>query len=103
MSPKLPGTPEACLGFRVNKQSSSILGTGPENRTFWFLYKNLGRKFHGPEIPRFNQEDLAKAVKEHWDETIMPGVRISDLYESKKDVIYSAMPEFVFSKWQLHR
>ncbi|KAJ5116787.1 monooxygenase [Penicillium angulare] len=103
MSPALPGLPKACLDFRVNKRSSSLIGTGPEDRTFWFLYKHLGRTFNGAEIPRFNQEDSLKVAKEHWDEVISPGIKLSDLYESKKTVLFSAMPEFVFSKWHLDR
>ncbi|KAJ5261235.1 monooxygenase [Penicillium angulare] len=103
MSPGLPGLPEACLDFRVNKRSSSLIGTGVEDRTFWFLYKHLGRTFTGADIPRFNGEDSLKVAKEHWDETISPGIKLSNLYESKKDVLFSAMPEFVFSKWHLDR
>ena len=102
-SHKIEGLDKATLDFRVNRGSSTLIGTGPPDRTFWLFYKELDTAYHGAEIPRFGNEDLAKVVNEHSNEMILPGVPLSKLYESRIEAFYSPTREFVYSKWHLDR
>ncbi|KAL4918439.1 FAD/NAD(P)-binding domain-containing protein [Aspergillus aurantiobrunneus] len=99
----LPGIPRACLDFRVNRKSSTVLGSGPEDRTYWFFFKNLGRTFHDADIPQFGPNDLAKAAKEHWDERITSDILFSDLFKTRRSAIFTPLREFVYRKWHLDR
>jgi len=103
LSTSVPGIPEACLDFGVKKGFSYVLGSGPENRTYWFLFVNLGRVFTGSEIPQLTESDIDRVVQEHWDDHITPDVRLSDLYKYKRNVVFSPMREFVYEKWHLNR
>ncbi|KAJ5715439.1 uncharacterized protein N7483_012620 [Penicillium malachiteum] len=103
VSPKLGGMPENCLEFRFNRGSSTLIGNGPPDRTFWFFYKQLDRTYRGTEIPRFSEADLEKVVREHWDEYITTDIQLSTLYETRTEALYTSMQEFVFSKWDLDR
>ncbi|OQE29512.1 hypothetical protein PENSTE_c002G05463 [Penicillium steckii] len=103
LSTSVPGISEACLDFGVKKGYSYVLGSGPENRTYWFLFVNMGRVLTGSEIPHLTESDIEKVVQEHWDDQITPDVRFSDLYRHKRNVVFSPMREFVFAKWHLKR
>ena len=102
-SHKIEGLDKATLDFRVNRGSSTLIGTGPPDRTFWLFYKELDTAYHGAEIPRFGNEDLAKVMNEHSNEMILPSVPLSKLYESRIEAFYSPTREFVYSKWHLDR
>ncbi|KAJ5618644.1 monooxygenase [Penicillium herquei] len=103
VSPKLESMPENCLEFRFNRGSSTLIGNGPPDRTFWFFYKKVDRTYRGTEIPRLSDEDLEKVVKEHWDEYITSDMQLSKFYETRTEALYTSMHEFVFSKWHLDR
>ncbi|KAJ5233819.1 monooxygenase [Penicillium citrinum] len=103
LSTSVPGIPEACLDFGVEKGFSYVLGSGPENRTYWFLFVNLGRALTGSEIPRLTESDIDRVVQEHWDDRITPDIRLADLYKHKRNVVFSPMREFVYKKWHLNR
>ncbi|KAJ5726862.1 monooxygenase [Penicillium malachiteum] len=90
VSPKLEGLPENCLEFRFNRGSSTLIGNGPPDRTFY-------------EIPQLSEDDLEKVVKEHWDEYVTSDMQLSKFYETRTEALYTSMHEFVFSKWHLDR
>ncbi|KAJ5578657.1 uncharacterized protein N7459_007621 [Penicillium hispanicum] len=103
VSSALPGIDQACIDFVANKNYSYVLGSGPENRTYWFLMRHMGQTFYGSDIPTFTDDDQAQFVQDHWDDPVTPTLRFSDLYENKHDAIYTPMREMVYKKWHLDR
>ncbi|KAJ5729120.1 uncharacterized protein N7483_003628 [Penicillium malachiteum] len=104
ISGKMEGLPEATLDYVLNKKFSYIIGTGPANRTYWGLMKNLGQTFHGSEIPRFGEKDKEEMIKEHWNDKIAPGVSVSDLYNNRLRPLFMApMREYTYKRWHSGR
>ncbi|KAJ5633952.1 hypothetical protein N7528_001794 [Penicillium herquei] len=104
ISGKMEGLPDSTLEYVLNKKFSYIIGTGPENRTYWSLMKNLGQTFHGREIPHFSEKDKEEMVKEHWNDKVAPGIAVSDLYNNRLRPLFMApMREYVHKKWHLGR
>jgi 2-polyprenyl-6-methoxyphenol hydroxylase-like FAD-dependent oxidoreductase len=64
---------------------------------------NLGRTFHGKEIPRFSEDELNRVVQQHWNDAISPNLSFADLYRHKRQVAFTPMQELVLSKWYLDR
>ncbi|KAL2787876.1 hypothetical protein BJX66DRAFT_353024 [Aspergillus keveii] len=103
-STAVPGIPRGYLAFGVNEGFSNVIGTGPENRVYWFVTRKMDRTYFGSEVPKFTKEDEERFVREHWDDQITADVRFSDLYKARKqDVIQTPIREFVYRKWHLGR
>ncbi|PWY78348.1 FAD/NAD(P)-binding domain-containing protein [Aspergillus heteromorphus CBS 117.55] len=103
MSTAVPGIPSRCIDFVFNENFSYVMGSGPENRVYWFIMMKMAQAVHGSEIPRFTEEDKERAIREHWNDPITPDVRLSDLYRARLRVIYTPIPEFVYKKWHVGR
>ncbi|KAE8419529.1 hypothetical protein BDV36DRAFT_282175 [Aspergillus pseudocaelatus] len=103
VSTGIPGIAPGCLDFVVNHQSSYVIGSGPENRTYWFLMSNMGKTFYGADIPRLDNKELDALAQKHWNDHITPDVRFSDLYKNRMSTIYTPMRECVDRKWHLNR
>lgn len=82
---------------------SYLVPSGPGERTYWFLVRNLGKTVHGSEIPRFTKEEELALAKEHWNDPISSKVKFSDLYENKITSVYTTLPEYVYKKWHYKR
>ncbi|KAJ5995781.1 hypothetical protein N7481_002758 [Penicillium waksmanii] len=98
-----PGVEKGTLNSVFNEHFSYLVPSGPGDRTYWFLVKNMGKTLHGSEIPRYTKEDEEKLVKEHWDDYITPTLQFSDLYKHKISSVYTALPEYVYKKWYFQR
>ncbi|KAJ6013518.1 hypothetical protein N7540_008109 [Penicillium herquei] len=104
ISGKMEGLPEATLDYVLNKKFSYIIGTGPENRTYWGLMENHGQTFHGSEIPRYGEKEKEEMVKKHWNDKVAPGVSVSDLYNNRLRPLFMApMREHTHKRWHLGR
>ncbi|KAE8139238.1 hypothetical protein BDV38DRAFT_243106 [Aspergillus pseudotamarii] len=103
VSAGVPGISPGCLDFVVNEQSSYVIGTGPDNRIYWFLVSHMGKTFYGADIPRLDNKDQDILAQKHWNDHITPDVRFSDLYEKRISTIYTPMRECVDKKWHLNR
>jgi hypothetical protein len=98
-----PGVEKGTLNSVFNEHFSYLVPSGPGDRTYWFLVRNMGTTLHGSEIPRYTKEDEEKLVKEHWDDYITPTLQFSDLYKHKISSVYTALPEYVYKKWYFQR
>ncbi|KAF7617473.1 putative monooxygenase [Aspergillus flavus] len=94
---------QGCLDFVVNEQSSYIIGSGPDNRTYWFLMSHMGKTFYGPNIPRLDEKEQDALAQKHWNDHITPDVRFSELYKNRISTIYTPMRECVDRNWHLNR
>ncbi|OGM51014.1 putative monooxygenase [Aspergillus bombycis] len=103
VSTGVPGIPPGCLDFVVNEQSSHIVGSGPDNRTYWFLMAHMGQTFHGEDIPQLSNKEQDALAQKHWNDHIRPDVRFSDLYKNRISTIYTPMRECVDRHWHLNR
>ncbi|KAL3442923.1 hypothetical protein BJX65DRAFT_298688 [Aspergillus insuetus] len=101
-STTVPGIPSGYLGFGLNKGFSYVVGTGPDNLTFWFLARKMEQTLLGDDIDSFegNTEGL---VQEHWDDRITPNVQFADLYKHRLSVIHTPLREYVYDRWHLAR
>ena len=82
---------------------SFLVPSGPGDRTYWFLVRNLGKTVYGSDIPKFTKEEELAFAKEHWNDTISPEVKFSDLYEKKITSVYTTLPEYVYKRWHYKR
>lgn len=104
ISKSVQGVSGGTLEYVMNKGFSYIVGSGPENRTYWALMKNLGKTYHGEDIPRFGFKDEKRIIEEHWNDRIGPEISFSDLYNNPlRPTVLRPMREFTYSKWFLHR
>ncbi|PYI11277.1 FAD/NAD(P)-binding domain-containing protein [Aspergillus sclerotiicarbonarius CBS 121057] len=103
MSDAVPGIPSRCLEFVADEGFSYVLGTGPNDRVYWFLITKMSQKYYGADIPRFTDEDKEKILQEHMNDQITPDVRMSDLYNRAFATAYTPMGEFVYKNWHLGR
>ncbi|KAL2819036.1 hypothetical protein BDW59DRAFT_151644 [Aspergillus cavernicola] len=103
VSELVPGIPRGYMSFGFNKQHSYIVGTGTGDRTYWLLTKNLGKTLYGAEAGSVTGADQERIAQEYGNELLTPEVRFSDLYQRRKRVIYTPVPEFVYQKWHLDR
>lgn len=104
ISGAVPGISKGALDYVMNKGFSYIVGSGPENRTYWALMKTLGKTCHGAEIPRFSNQDKENIIQEHLNDPVGPGVSVSDLYNNLlRPTILRPMREFTYQRWHLQR
>lgn len=94
---------QGCLDFVVNEQSSYVIGSGPDNRTYWFLMSHMGKTFYGADIPRLGEKEQDALAQNHWNDHITPDVRFSELYKNRISTIYTPMRECVDRNWHLNR
>jgi hypothetical protein len=97
------GVEKGTMTSVLNEHFSYLVPSGPGNRTYWFLVRNMGKTLYGKDIPRFTKEEEEALAKEHWDDQLTPTLRFSDLYESKIASVYTTLPEYVYKKWYFQR
>lgn len=76
---------------------------GVDNRLYWFFFLNLHEPAYGKDAPRFTKDDEARVVREHSDESVMPGLKLGDLYYRSEVTVMTALQEHVFKKWHFQR
>ncbi|KAL3476381.1 hypothetical protein BJX99DRAFT_270530 [Aspergillus californicus] len=103
LSSAVPGLPHGLLGWNLGKHYSYVVGTGPDDRAYWLLAKNLGKTYHGADIPSFSEEDTERIVQEHLNDPITPDLRMSDLYEARQHIVCKPLREIIYQKWSLGR
>jgi len=103
ISEGVPGIEKGTLSSVLNEHTSYLIPSGPGDRTYWFLVRNLGKTMYGSDIPRFTKPEEEALVKEHWDDYVTPTVRFSDLYKHKISSVYTSLPEYVYKKWYFQR
>ncbi|KAL4999143.1 hypothetical protein BDV10DRAFT_193812 [Aspergillus recurvatus] len=103
LSSAVPGLSPGLIGWNLGKRYSYVVGTGPDDRAYWFLAKNMGKTYHGAQIPRFSEEDKERIVQEHWNDRITSDLRMSDLYKAKQHLICTPLTEIVYQKWHFGR
>ncbi|KAE8381303.1 FAD/NAD(P)-binding domain-containing protein [Aspergillus bertholletiae] len=103
VSTGVPGISLGCLDSIVNEQSSYIIGSGPDNRTYWFLMSRMEQTFCDADVPRFDNKAQDAVVQNHWNDHITPDVRFSDLYNNKISTIYTPMRECIDRHWYFNR
>lgn len=103
ISEGVSGIEKGTLTSVVNEHFSYLVPSGPGNKTYWFLVRNLGKTVYGSEIPRFTKQEEEALAKEHWDDQITPTLRFSDLYKHRTNSVYTSLPEYVYKKWYFQR
>ncbi|GIC87473.1 FAD-dependent oxidoreductase [Aspergillus udagawae] len=103
ISEGVDGIEKGTLSSVFNEHFSYLIPSGPGDRTYWFLVKNMGKTLYGSDIPRFTKDEEEVLAKEHWNDLITPKVRFSDLYKKKLSSVYTALPEYVYKKWHFKR
>ncbi|KAL4793117.1 hypothetical protein BDV19DRAFT_367310 [Aspergillus venezuelensis] len=103
VSDPVPSIPIGVTGFGAHKQHSYIIGTGPANTMHWSLLKNLGSTLRGSDIPQLGEKEIDELIKEFWDDNITPEVKVKDLYNCRRRLVYIPTREYVHKKWHLDR
>lgn len=87
----------------MNPGWSYLTVSGPDDKVYWFLFKDMKETYHLHDLPRFTKEDEAALVKEHAADFITEDVTFGDLYKTATSSNLSAIPEYVFKKWHYDR
>ncbi|KAL4940555.1 hypothetical protein BDV06DRAFT_196397 [Aspergillus oleicola] len=103
VSHPVPQIPIGFTGFGAHKHYSYIIGTGPENTMYWSVMKNLGSTFRGADIPQLGEKEIQDLMKEHWEDNVTTDLKVKDLYNCRKRVVYIPTREYVHQKWHLDR
>ena len=103
MSEGVCGIEKGTLTSVLNENFSYLIPSGPGNKTYWFLVRNLGKTVYGSDIPRFTKQEEETLAKEHWNDPITPTLRFSDLYRHRTNSVYTSLPEYVYKKWYYQR
>jgi hypothetical protein len=103
ISKGVEGIEKGTLTSVFNEHFSYLVPSGPGDRTYWFLVRNLGKTVYGSEIPRFTKEEEEALAKEHMNDHITPTLRFSDLYNKKIASVYTSLPEYVYKRWYFKR
>ncbi|PLB48782.1 FAD/NAD(P)-binding domain-containing protein [Aspergillus steynii IBT 23096] len=78
-------------------------GVGKDERIFWFVFHDMGRKYQGLNIPRMNQSEIDQHVKPLLDNYVAGGVRFRDIYRNTVRCAHVPMEEGVFDRWVYQR
>ncbi|KAI9650267.1 hypothetical protein NHQ30_000280 [Ciborinia camelliae] len=85
------------------EKNSYLINGGPEGRVYWFYFFKNPQTLYGSDIPRYTKEDEAKVLKEHENDPITPEISFKVLQERKISSTLTALPEYVYKKWNFER
>ncbi|KAJ5195989.1 hypothetical protein N7449_006468 [Penicillium cf. viridicatum] len=103
ISKGVKGIEKGTLNSVFNEHYSYLVPSGPGDRTYWFLVRNMGKTYYGADIPRFTKEEEEALATEHFDDQITPTLKFVDLYKCKIASAYSSLPEYVYKRWHFQR
>lgn len=87
----------------MNPGWSYLTASGPDDKVYWFLFKDMKETYYLNNLPRFTKEDEAALAKEHAGDFITEDLTFGDLYKTATSSNLSAIPEYVFKKWHFDR
>lgn len=99
ISDKVPGIAEDTLHHVTNHGSSLFAASGPNDRTYWCLFTNIGSTYYGDALPPYGERDEAETVEQHGDDAVTETVRFRDLYERRLTSVRTPLHEGVLDKW----
>lgn len=76
--------------------------SAPQDRLYWFLFKNMN-KATGSEIPRFTKEDEMALAKEYFSDQVAGSTTFGDVYRNRLQTALVALEEHVFERWHFGR
>ncbi|KAI3401656.1 hypothetical protein diail_9320 [Diaporthe ilicicola] len=99
ISDKVPGIEENDMHHVTNYSSSLFAASGPNDRTYWCLFTNLGDTYHGDALPPYGEEEEAETLRVHGPDAVTETVKFSDLYERRITSVSTPLHEGVLEKW----
>jgi hypothetical protein len=87
------------LYITYDKNVSAMTIGSKNGRTYWFLYKRLGKTYVGTDIPRYTKMDAEKTIAELSGYQLAEGVTVADLWRTQ--IMYTQVPleEALYEKW----
>ncbi|PSN75601.1 FAD binding domain-containing protein [Corynespora cassiicola Philippines] len=83
------------------KGSSLLVLSGPKNRVYWFMFKNVGKKLE--KLPHYTKEDEERLAKEHENDMVTENLTFGQIYAAKISSVLTPLPEYVFKRWHFKR
>ncbi|ROW11443.1 hypothetical protein VMCG_01186 [Cytospora schulzeri] len=99
ISDKVPGIGEDTLHHVTNQGSSLFAASGPNDRTYWCLFTNMGSTYYGDALPPYDEKDEAETVKQHGNDAVTETVRFRDLYERRIKSVSTPLHEGALDRW----
>lgn len=99
ISDRVSGIAEDTMHHATNHSSSIFASSGPNDRTYWCLFTNLGDTYYGDALPPYGEEEEAETVRIHGPDAVTDTVRFSDLYERRITSVSTPLHEGVLDKW----
>lgn len=83
----------------TNYSSSLFASSGPNDRTYWCLFHNLGDTYYGDALPPYGEKEEAETARIHGPDAVTETVKFSDLYERRITSVSTPLHEGVLEKW----
>lgn len=99
ISDRVPGIAEDAMHHVTNYSSSLFVSSGPNDRTYWCLFHNLGDTYYGDALPPYGEKEEAETARVHGQDAVTETVRFSDLYERRIASVSTPLHEGVLDKW----
>lgn len=99
ISDMVPGIAEDTMHHVTNYASSLFASSGPNDRTYWCLFTDLGDTYYGDALPPWGEEEEAEIVRVHGLDAVTETVHFSDLYERRITSVSTPLHEGVLEKW----
>ncbi|KAI7776946.1 hypothetical protein LA080_004309 [Diaporthe eres] len=99
ISDRVPGIAEDAMHHVTNYSSSLFASSGPNDRTYWCLFHNLGDTYYGDALPPYGEKEEAETAKVHGPDAVTDTVKFSDLYERRIASVSTPLHEGVLDKW----
>lgn len=99
ISDRVPGIAEDAMHHVTNYSSSLFASSGPNDRTYWCLFHNLGDTYYGDALPPYGEKEEAETARVHGQDAVTETLRFSDLYERRIASVSTPLHEGVLDDW----
>ncbi|KAJ5826257.1 hypothetical protein N7474_003395 [Penicillium riverlandense] len=98
-SSNIPRVRQNTFYMTVNSSRSYIMAPGLNGISYWVLFVPNEKPIPGPDGKRYTVEDEQKLVKTYFNDQLIEGVSLGDLYKRKTRSIMLTLEEGVLKQW----
>ena len=80
-----------------------FVASGPDDSTYWCLFVNLGKTYHGDDVPCRGAKAEAEFSRKYHNHPITANFKYSELREATPLPIATPLHEYVIKKWHSKR
>lgn len=95
------GMPLGYMSTTYDKDLSTLIITGKDNKDYWFIFSKYPKVYKGNEIPKHTKKDAEECAEEVAGINIQPNgsVRFRDIWEHRLHYTLVALEEAEYKTW----